>query len=151
MDATNTKHNHRPLLVTMICSFYIIFWALQILSILAASIMRMTTAAPAWGDFLAQLSMVFVGQQTYSFMTWVIMVGLIAGVAGYWLFQKWSVFVYGATSIALFIYLFPSFVILSNAPTKLLYAMSILYVLVAAFVPNIILIVLGAVYYKKMK
>ena len=137
------------MLVTMACSFYFVYWAISILSLVAALLMRIGSQFPSFSEIFSQVNLIFLGAQVnISFVTWIIAGGLVAGVIGYWLFQKWAVIVYGASSLALFIVALPA---AASAPTKTLYAALILYILASVFAINVAVIVLGILNFKRMK
>ena len=119
------------------------------IALIAALLVRIGAQFPAVSDIFNQINLIFLGAQVnINFVTWLIALGLVAGVVGFWLFQKWSVIVYSAASIALFIIALPA---ATSAPTKLLYASLIFYTLASIFAINIAMITLGIIYFKKMK
>lgn len=144
-----TQHKQRPLSITMLCSFYFVYWAISIVGFIAALLMRIGAQFPSFSEVMTQFNLIFLGAQVnVSLVTWFIAIGMVAGIVGYWLFQKWAVIVYAASSVALFIVALPSTV---SAPTKILYLALIIYVLASVFAINITLIVLGIINFKRMK
>ncbi len=143
------QKNRLPFVINMFCGFYFVYWALSILALIAALLMRIGSQFPALTDITNQINMIFLGTQiSISWVTWLIAIGLVAGVIGYWLYQKWAVIVYAAATVALFIVSLPP---TANAPTKTMYAAVILYTLATIFAINIAFIVVGIIYFKKMK
>jgi len=133
----------------MLCGFYFVYWAISVIGLIAALLMDIGPKFPAFSQIADHINLIFLGTQVdINMVTWFIAVGLIAGVVGYWLYQKWAVIVFGASSVALFIVALPP---TSNAPTKILYAGVILYVLASVFAINIAMIVLGILHFKRMK
>jgi len=146
MDSTKSK---RPLFVTMLCSFYFIYWAIAIISFVAMLLIRIGPQFPAFSDIINQIGLIFLGiQVNMNLVTWLIAVGIVAGIIGYWFLQKWSVIVYAASSIALFIFALPP---TNSAPTKILYGALVLYTLASLFAINIAVIVVGIINFKRMK
>jgi hypothetical protein len=146
MDTTKSP---RPLFITMGCSFYFIYWAVSGIALVAALLVRLGQAFPSFSDIASQINLIFLGVQVnVSVVTWLIAVGLLAGIIGYWLFQKWAVIVYGAASVALFIVSLPA---TSSAPSKGLYVALVLYTLASLFAINIAMVALGIIYFKRMK
>lgn len=147
-------NKQRSPFITMLCSFYFVCWAVSVIGLIAALLMSIGSQFPAFSKIADQINLIFTfpfgfGPQIgISVVTWLIAVGLVAGVVGYWFFQKWAVIVYAAASTALFIVALPA---TSSAPTKMLYAGIILYILASVFVLNIAMIVLGIINFKKMK
>ncbi|HAO64431.1 TPA: hypothetical protein DCQ44_00420 [Candidatus Taylorbacteria bacterium] len=139
----------RPLFVTILCSFYFVYWAISIVSLIAALLVRIGGQFPAWTDIFAQLNLIFLGDQVpMSWITWVIAAGIVAGIIGFWFMQKWAIIVFTAASIALFIVALPA---VSSAPSKTLYAVLILYTIASIFALNIAVIVVGIINFKRMK
>jgi hypothetical protein len=146
METTNKQ---RPRFITMFCSFYFVYWAISIVSLIAALLIRIGGQFPAFSDIASQINLIFLGTQVnVSLVTWLIAVGLLVSVIGYWFLQKWAVIVYAASSVALFIVALPS---TASAPTKTLYFGLILYVLASVFALNIAMIVVGILNFKRMK
>lgn len=144
-----TQNKQRPFFITMLCSFYFVYWAISLVSLVAALLMRIGGQFPAFSEITNQINLIFIGAQVnVSLVTWFIAIGLVAGVIGYWLFQKWAVIVYAASSVALFIVALPPF---GSTPSKVQYFGIILYFLVAVFAVNIVMTVLGIINFKKMK
>jgi hypothetical protein len=144
-----TQNKQRPLFITMLCSFYFVFWAISLIGLIAALLIRIGAQFPAFSDITNQINLIFLSAQVnVSLVTWFIAAGLIAGVVGYWLFQKWAVIVYAASSTALFIIALPA---TTSAPSKLLYLGLVLYILASVFAINIAMIVLGIINFKRMK
>lgn len=141
--------NQRPFFITMLCSFYFVYWAISIVALVAALLMSIGAKFPALSVIFNQINLIFLGAQSdISIVTWFIAAGLVAGVVGYWFLQKWAVIVYAAASIALFVVLLPA---VASAPSKILYVAVILYTLAAIFALNIAMIVVGVINYKRMK
>lgn len=143
-------HNkQRPLFITMICSFYFIYWAISIIGLIAALLINIGPQFPALSQIANQINLIFIGTQvSVSLITWLIAAGIIAGIIGYWLFQKWAVIVYVASSIALAI------VVLSTVPvtsTTIAHIGTLLFVAISVFAVNIAMIVLGIINFKWMK
>jgi hypothetical protein len=144
-----THKKHRHLFITMICSFYFIYWAINFLGLIATLLMRIGSDFPPITNIFNQINMTLLGSQVnVSLVTWLVAIGLVAGIVGYWLSQKWAVIVYAAASVALFIVTLPP---LSVASTNLEYAMIIIYSIASIYAINIALIVLGIINFKKMK
>jgi hypothetical protein len=126
------------------CSFYFVYWAISIVALIAALLIRIGSQFPAFSEIANQINLIFLmAQVNISAVTWFIAAGLIAGVIGFWLFQKWAVIIYAASTAALL------YVTLHSAPT--LNVGLILYVLVSVFALNIAMIVLGIINFKRMK
>jgi len=144
------QHPHqRPLFITMLCSFYFVYWAISIIGFIAALLMNIGSQFPPFLKIIDQINLIFLGTQvTVSWVTWLIAAGLVAGIIGYWFYQKWAVIVFVASTVALFIVSLPP---MGSAPTKTIYAGIILYVLASVFAINIALIVLGIINFKRMK
>ena len=155
MEQTTTEvvHHHkhqRPLFITMLCSFYFIFWAMSIIGFIAALLMSIGDKFPAFSVILTNIPQLFLGGVRLSginTVTWLTVLGLIAGVVGYWLYQKWAVIVFAAASVALFIIALPK---PADAP-GVNYTALIFYIIVSTLAVNIALIVLGIMNFKKMK
>lgn len=145
-----TQKMQRPALITMFCGFYFVYWAISILAFIAALLMSIGSQFPSMLDILKQFNIIFLGTQVndVSVITALIAVGFVAGTVGYWLFQKWSVIVYAASSLALFIVVLPA---TSVAPTKLMYSGVLLYIIASLFALNIAMIVVGIMNFKRMK
>ena len=151
VSSVSVVSRKRPLFITMMCSFYFVFWAVNLLSLTVALLMRIGNPFPAWSDIFNQTSLIFTGAQvSVSWITWLITIGLVAGIVGYWLFQRWAVIVYAASTLALFIVLLPT---ISSAKTGNIFSTIIAYVLVtiSIFSVNLAMIVLGSIYFKRMK
>ena len=143
------QKRHRPFLVEMFCSFYFVYWAISIIGLVAALLMNIGPQFPAFSIIANRINLIFLGAQAEtSFVTWLIAAGLAAGVIGYWLFQKWSVVVYTASSIALSIVVLST---ITGTPTKIAYIGTVLYLLAAVFAVNIAMIVVGIIYFTRMK
>ena len=145
-----TQKIQRPLLVTMFCSFYFVYWAISIVAFIAALLMSIGAQFPSFIDILKQINIIFLGTQVndVSIVTAFIAVGFVAGTVGYWFYQKWSVIVYTASSLALFIVVLPA---TSVVATKLMYSGVILYIIASLFALNIAMIVVGIMNFKRMK
>ena len=142
------KHR-RPLFVTILCSFYFVYWVISMVSLIAALLMRIGGQFPKWSEIFNQVGLTVLGIQiNMSVVAWLIVAGLIIGVIGYWFLQRWAVIVYAAATVALFILALPPAV---NVPSKTMYAAVILYNLAAVFTINIAVIVVGIIYFKRMK
>lgn len=143
------QNKQRPLIMTMLCGFYFVYWAISIIGLIAALLMNIGPQFPAISKITNQINLIFLGTQVnINLVTWLVAAGLVAGVVGYWLYQKWAVIVFAAASVALFIVALPP---LASAPSKLLYAGLILYVLASVFAINIAMIVVGIMNFKRMK
>jgi len=139
----------RPFVFEMFCGFYFVYWAISIIGLVAALLMNIGSQFPAFSIIANRINLIFLGAQVeVSFVTWLIAAGLVAGVIGYWLFQKWSVVVYTASSIALFIVVLTT---ITGAPTKVAYIGTVIYILAAVFAINIAMIVVGAIYFRRMR
>lgn len=144
-----TQKTKRPPFITMLCSFYFVYWSISLIALIAALIMSIGPSFPALSKIADQINLIFLGTQVdVSLVTWLVAAGLVGGVIGYWLFQKWAVIVYAASSVALFIIALPS---TASAPTKTLYAGLLFYFLASIFAINIAMIVLGIINFKRMK
>lgn len=143
------KKNDRPLSFTILCSFYFVYWAISLLSLVAALLIRIGSEFPAKEEISKQVVSIFLGLPVeVNALAWLIVVGLIVGVVGFWLYQKWAVIVYGASTVALFILALPP---VASAPSKTFYAYFLLYLLASYFAINIALITFGVIKFKKMQ
>lgn len=140
----------RPLFLTMLCSFYFVYWTISIIGLISALLLSIGSQFPEFSKIANQINLIFLGAQpnAFSFVTWLIAAGLLAGIIGYWFYQKWSVIVYAASSIALFIVVLPT---ISGTPTKTMYVATIFYLLASVFAINIALIVVGLINFKRMR
>jgi hypothetical protein len=144
-----TQKKQRPLFITMLCSFFLVYWAISIIGLIAALLINIGPQFPAFSRIAGQFNLIFLGTQAnVSWITWLIAIGLVAGVVGYWLFRKWAVIVYAASSAALFLVVLPP---LSSTPTKTLYVGLIFYVLASVFAINIAMIIMGVINFKQMR
>lgn len=144
-----TQQSQRSFFITTLCSFYFVYWTISVVGFIAALLIRIGGQFPSFSEITNQINLIFLGAQVnVSLVTWFIAAGLVAGVIGYWFFQKWAVIVYAASSLALFIVALPA---TASAPTKTLYVALILYILASVFIVNIAMIVLGVKNFKKMK
>lgn len=147
---THPHHYHRPLLVTMLCSFYFVFWAMNILTFIAALLMSIGKNFPAFKDIAKNMPLLFLGAvrlPDVTVVTWLVALGLIAGVVGYWLYQKWAVIVFTAASITLFIIALPA---PASVQPGISYTALIFYIIVSVLAVNLALIVIGALHFKRM-
>ena len=148
---TATVLNKRPLFLTMICNFYFIFWTVNMIALISALVVRMGSQFPAWADIFNQMSMIFTGAQvSVSWITWLVTIGLVAGIIGYWFLQKWAVIVFMASTVALFIVVWPSMAS-AQAPSMIITIINYVFVTISIFSLNIAMIVLGLIYFKRMK
>jgi len=142
--------SRRPLFITVLCSFYFVYWALAILPLVIGLTKSVIGGASiVWSDVFNQIAPMFLGVQIeMNVVAWLIVAGLVAGIVGYWLFQKWAVIVYGASTVALFV-LILSVVTKASGGTPI--ALVVLEILLSVFVVNIAMMVSGVIYFKKMK
>jgi hypothetical protein len=144
-----TQKKQRPLFITMLCSFFLVYWGISIIGLIAALLINIGPQFPAFSRIASQFNLIFLGTQVdVGWITALVAIGLVAGVVGYWLFQKWAVIVYAASSVALFMFVLPP---ASSVPTKTLYAGLIFYVIASVFAVNIAMIVLGIINFKQMR
>lgn len=142
-------NKQRPVFVTILCGFYFVYWAINIVRLIAQLLISIGSQFPAFSEIANQVDLIFLGAQVnINWVTWFIAAGLIAGIVGYWFMQRWAVIVYAASSVALFIVTLP---LIAGAPTKILYIGLILATLAAIFSINIAMIVIGVIYFKRMK
>lgn len=143
-------NNRRPLFITILCGFYFVYWALATSSLVVGLIKSVVGGVSfVWMDVFNQIASIFLGVNlNMSVVAWLVVVGLAAGVVGYWLLQKWAVIVYAASTVALFVLILPLVTKISGSTPI---AFVVLDILLSVFVANIAMIVVGVIYFKKMK
>ena len=139
----------RPTFITMLCSFYFVYWAISLLNVIAVLLMNIGPQFPMFSKITDQINLIFLGVQVnIGLVTWFIAAGLVAGVVGFWLYQKWAVIIYIAASLALFYISLPAY---NNLASKSAYIGLIFSLVASVFAINIAMIVTGIIYWKRMK
>ena len=141
----------KSLLLSILCGYYLIYCSVGVVRLAASLIMQIGNPFPPVSDILGKFSLIFLLDipMAPTLITYVIAAGVIAGVIGFWLFQKWAVIVYSASSTALFIVALST---VSGIQVKSLSFVGVsLFVLASFFSVNLALMLVGILNFRQMK